>query len=232
MTIYAELLRAVNVQVRDLSANGCLLETRAFLPVGTVGVLDMELGGERRAEWFRTCRIQATQGRSGVYLVGAEFLPLAAAGELSLRGAVRRMKVVPSHKISAQPGRLSGDPGKSAGASARPPASSPTRSRVLLPQTDGSDATAVQAEVGSAVAPLPCADAARMGASDDGEVFMKRLIVRLVRDDQGQDLIEYVLIGSFVSIGALAGATALGTNLNGWYTSVAGWVTTASSSVP
>ena len=36
---------------------------------------------------------------------------------------------------------------------------------------------------------------------------MSRFIARLVRDEQGQDLIEYVLIGSFVSIGALAGAT-------------------------
>ena len=38
------------------------------------------------------------------------------------------------------------------------------------------------------------------------------------------DLIEYVLIGSFVSIGALLGATALGTQLDGWYTRVADWV--------
>jgi pilus assembly protein Flp/PilA len=53
---------------------------------------------------------------------------------------------------------------------------------------------------------------------------MKSLIARLVRDDQGQDLIEYVLIGSVVSIGALVGAQALGTNLNGWYNRVATWV--------
>ena len=60
---------------------------------------------------------------------------------------------------------------------------------------------------------------------------MKTLIIRLVTDDKGQDLIEYVLIGSFVSIGALAGATALGTQLNGWYGQVATWVTSASSGV-
>ena len=40
---------------------------------------------------------------------------------------------------------------------------------------------------------------------------MKKLIAHLVWDDQGQDLIEYVLIGSVVSIGALLGAQALGT---------------------
>jgi pilus assembly protein Flp/PilA len=61
---------------------------------------------------------------------------------------------------------------------------------------------------------------------------MQNLFVRFVRDDQGQDLIEYVLIGSFVSIGALAGATLLGGNLNVWYNAVAGWVSTASALVP
>jgi pilus assembly protein Flp/PilA len=53
---------------------------------------------------------------------------------------------------------------------------------------------------------------------------MKKLLVRFVRDDEGQDLIEYVLIGSVVSIGALLGATALGTELDAWYTRVATWV--------
>ena len=38
---------------------------------------------------------------------------------------------------------------------------------------------------------------------------MKKFIAHLVWDDQGQDLIEYVLIGSVVSIGALLGARAI-----------------------
>ena len=53
---------------------------------------------------------------------------------------------------------------------------------------------------------------------------MQKLIAHLVWDDQGQDLIEYVLIGSFVSIGVLAAATGLGTSLSGWYDKVAAWV--------
>jgi len=53
---------------------------------------------------------------------------------------------------------------------------------------------------------------------------MKKLISHLVWDDQGQDLIEYVLIGSVVSIGALVGAQALGSGLNSWYNRVATWV--------
>ena len=61
---------------------------------------------------------------------------------------------------------------------------------------------------------------------------MKSLIVRLVRHDEGQDLIEYVLIGSFVSIGALVGATLLGTNLNLWYNGIALWVAGATGMLP
>jgi len=57
-----------------------------------------------------------------------------------------------------------------------------------------------------------------------GVVHMKALVVRLVRNDEGQDLIEYVLIGTLVSIAVVLGATALGTNLNTWYNNMASWV--------
>jgi pilus assembly protein Flp/PilA len=52
---------------------------------------------------------------------------------------------------------------------------------------------------------------------------------RLVRDEQGQDLIEYALLATFVSLVAIAGATALGTALNNWYNSVSTRVSSASS---
>ena len=54
------------------------------------------------------------------------------------------------------------------------------------------------------------------------------MFARFIRDDQGQDLIEYLLLGSFVSIGALLGATALGTQLNNWYSDMGSWVDSAS----
>ena len=53
---------------------------------------------------------------------------------------------------------------------------------------------------------------------------MKSVLLRLVRNDEGQDLIEYVLIGTLVSIAVVVGATALGTNLNAWYQNMANWV--------
>jgi pilus assembly protein Flp/PilA len=61
---------------------------------------------------------------------------------------------------------------------------------------------------------------------------MKQVIVGFLRNDEGQDLIEYVLIGTLVSIAVVAGASTLGTNLQDWYNSLAGWVSRRSSSVP
>lgn len=222
MTINAALIRGVSVQVRDLSTGGCLLETRAYLPVGTVGVLDMEIEGKRCVEWFRIRRTQATQGRSGAYLFGAEFLlPVAVAGETSLRGAVRRVYRI--DRVSARTGRMSGEAGNSMvyGASIQWVADSlpadSARQVLEFRRPEGSDG------IGSQVAEPQAADGPRHHTSE-GEIPMKNVITRFIRNDEGQDLIEYVLIGSFVSIGALAGATLLGTELNGWYDRVAAWV--------
>ena len=46
---------------------------------------------------------------------------------------------------------------------------------------------------------------------------MKGLMVRFVREDEGQDLIEYTLLASFLSVAAAAGATLAGSALNDWY---------------
>jgi Flp pilus assembly pilin Flp len=60
---------------------------------------------------------------------------------------------------------------------------------------------------------------------------MQNLLIRVVREEQGQDLIEYALIATFVSLVAAAGATLLGTSLDGWYSAVAGKVDTMKASV-
>ena len=43
---------------------------------------------------------------------------------------------------------------------------------------------------------------------------MKNLLNRFVRDEQGQDLIEYALLAGFISLVAVAAITATGTSLN------------------
>jgi Flp pilus assembly pilin Flp len=53
---------------------------------------------------------------------------------------------------------------------------------------------------------------------------MQKLITRFVHEEDGQDLIEYALIATFVSLVAAAGATLLGNSLDAWYTAVSGKV--------
>ena len=56
-----------------------------------------------------------------------------------------------------------------------------------------------------------------------------RMLFQLVRDEEGQDLIEYALLSAFVALVCVAGATTLGTALNNWYGSVGDAVNTHAS---
>ncbi len=58
---------------------------------------------------------------------------------------------------------------------------------------------------------------------------MKSLIVRFVREDAGQDLIEYALLAGLISLASVLAITALGTAIQGKYTAVGGAVTAAGS---
>jgi pilus assembly protein Flp/PilA len=53
------------------------------------------------------------------------------------------------------------------------------------------------------------------------------LIARLVREEDGQDLIEYAMLATLIALAAGVAAALLGTNLNTWYdnmaTKVSGW---------
>jgi pilus assembly protein Flp/PilA len=49
---------------------------------------------------------------------------------------------------------------------------------------------------------------------------MKNLIARFVRDEQGQDLIEYALLAGFISLAVTATVSSIGGSLNGLYSKV------------
>lgn len=59
---------------------------------------------------------------------------------------------------------------------------------------------------------------------------MKILLGRFVREDQGQDLIEYALLAAFIALVSMGAITALGTQLNLTYgslsTKVSAWAST------
>jgi PilZ domain len=110
----SSLTRTKPIRIYDVSAGGCLLESREPLPVGTVGLLTMNFDGRLRQEWIRVCRVQADESRRGPCLVSVEFLPLEPASAASLRGAVLRLRAVGTRTHFPMPsGRSSGDTGKS-----------------------------------------------------------------------------------------------------------------------
>ena len=53
---------------------------------------------------------------------------------------------------------------------------------------------------------------------------MKKLLVRLLREEEGQDLIEYALLAAGISLAAVGGIIAIGQALNSQYANIAGTV--------
>jgi len=49
---------------------------------------------------------------------------------------------------------------------------------------------------------------------------MKGLAIRFVREDEGQDLIEYALLATVIALVVFVGASAAGTSLNTWYANI------------
>jgi len=49
---------------------------------------------------------------------------------------------------------------------------------------------------------------------------MKKLIAKLVRSDDGQDLIEYGLLVGIITIGAIVGLTAIGPKVAQYFTNL------------
>jgi pilus assembly protein Flp/PilA len=58
---------------------------------------------------------------------------------------------------------------------------------------------------------------------------MNNLFERIVREEQGQDLIEYALLAGLISIASILAITTLGTSIQGKFTDVGTGVTNAGS---
>jgi len=50
---------------------------------------------------------------------------------------------------------------------------------------------------------------------------MKDLLVRFVRDEEGQDLVEYAMLLAFIALIAIAGVRTLGSTVNTFFANVA-----------
>jgi pilus assembly protein Flp/PilA len=61
---------------------------------------------------------------------------------------------------------------------------------------------------------------------------MKNLFVRFVREDEGQDIIEYALLAAFISVSAWLLLGTIGSQTNQIYAKVGTAVSSANASVP
>ena len=65
-----------------------------------------------------------------------------------------------------------------------------------------------------------------------GSVTMNRIlkdVAHLLRDDEGQDLIEYALLAALIALAAVVAMQATGTSINGVFNSIAGQLTSSVS---
>lgn len=58
---------------------------------------------------------------------------------------------------------------------------------------------------------------------------MRQMITRFVRDDEGQDLIEYALLAAFIALACVLAMTAVGTSVNDLFTSIQKQLATAAA---
>ncbi len=61
---------------------------------------------------------------------------------------------------------------------------------------------------------------------------MTALFNRFVREETGQDLIEYLLLGTLIAIVVVVGATLMGANINAWYNAMGVYINTLAGFIP
>jgi pilus assembly protein Flp/PilA len=87
--------------------------------------------------------------------------------------------------------------------------------RDLLPRQDEMAVRRLGRDTRGAVAAAPVA-----GSESRGEEAMKELLVKFVREDEGQDLIEYALLAGLLTTGVIALIGAIGTKVAGYFTAL------------
>lgn len=85
----ATLTRHVRVRVLNCSAEGCLLETLAPLPIGAAGTLRVSFGGYALDDLIQVLRCEPMKNTDVVHHVGAKFLSTTPPYAGTLRYSMR-----------------------------------------------------------------------------------------------------------------------------------------------
>lgn len=84
----AVLMRDLGMRIVDISASGCLIESRRRLEVGTVGRLRLRFGSDECADDVEVVRCETVQGERSLFHVGVRFLWTTPRDVGSIRHAV------------------------------------------------------------------------------------------------------------------------------------------------
>jgi hypothetical protein len=77
--------RDVVVELVDVSRSGCLLSSPVVIPTGTLGILSLEIEGDRYTDEVRVARCLKVPGTGERHHIGVEFLALRRPQRQSLR---------------------------------------------------------------------------------------------------------------------------------------------------
>jgi PilZ domain len=90
--LVAVLGREVEVRLVDISSAGCLLESNCRLEKGATGLLRLTFEGAEYMDDVRVMRCHESEGASGFYQLGAEFLWTTSPHERSLRRVLAKLQ--------------------------------------------------------------------------------------------------------------------------------------------
>jgi len=86
----ASLTTDIRVRLLNVSAAGCLIETRRALEIGSVATLSINVAGTDFEDTIQIVRCQEITGAGAIFHLGATFLTTAAPSIESLRYLFRR----------------------------------------------------------------------------------------------------------------------------------------------
>jgi hypothetical protein len=82
------LTRELSVRLVNVSASGCLFETRRRIEVGTIATLQLRLGGAECSDEVEVVRCEAVKDAPGRYHIGARLRWTTRWGAGSIRHVV------------------------------------------------------------------------------------------------------------------------------------------------
>lgn len=91
------LARDVGVRLLNVSASGCLVESRVRLEAGTAGTLRIHVDVDEYCDDVLVTRCHEVQGAGATFHVGVEFLWTTPPGNRSLRRVATRLQQFAAH---------------------------------------------------------------------------------------------------------------------------------------